>query len=49
MRTLIANKTAQCKNVKINKLLNVYHSIKLLNDIFEDDAEPDLAEAISFN
>ena len=45
MRTLLANKTTQCKNVKINKLLEVLHAIKLMNDIF-DEEEPDLTEAI---
>jgi hypothetical protein len=48
MRTLLANKSTQCKNVKINKLLEVLHAIKLMNDIFDED-EPDMAEAISLN
>ena len=48
MRTLLANKTTQCKNVKINKLLEVLHAIKLMNDIFDED-EPDMSEAIALN
>jgi len=48
MRTLLANKSAQCKNVKVNKLLDVYNAIKYLNDIF-DEEEPDLSAAIELN
>lgn len=38
MRTLIANKQCQSTNVKINKLLEVYHSIRYLNDICSQEA-----------
>jgi hypothetical protein len=34
--------------VKINKLLEVLHSIKFMNDIFDED-EPDMSEAIALN
>jgi hypothetical protein len=34
--------------VKINKLLEVLHAIKLMNDIFDED-EPDMSEAIALN
>jgi len=48
MRTMFANKQAQHQNVKVNKLLDVYESIRRLNLLGQEEAI-DPKEAIRNN
>jgi len=48
MRTLVANRKEQPINVKINRLIDVYNGIRVLNDIFSSDV-PDFEELSRLN
>lgn len=48
MRSIIANRTLQSHNLKINKILDVYRWIRQANEIYSQDV-PDVQEMINLN